>query len=70
MEEELQTEIRRLWKEVKPSALAQQIRARLSVSFDSDKSKDQWLGDHMPDYVWDLIDIAAQWGIDSKGEEK
>ncbi len=61
---ELQIKINELRKQVKPSKAAQEIRARLSVAFDSEKSKHQWLSDHMHDYVWDLIDIAAQWGID------
>ena len=65
----LEAKINKLWKKVKPSTDAQIIRARLSVSFDSKKAKDSWLSDHAPDYVWDLIDIAAQWGIEH-GKQK
>jgi hypothetical protein len=64
IQDELELKISELWRHVKPSYDAQQIRAKLSTAFDSAKSKDGWLGDHAPDYVWSLIDIAAQWGIE------
>lgn len=64
MQDELELKINELWASVKPSVEAQGIRARLSTAFDSEKSKDGWLGDHAPDYVWGLVDIAAQWGIE------
>lgn len=70
LEEELAFHISKLWLEIKPSTEAQSIRAKLSVSFDSTKAKDGWLGDLvMPDYVWELIDIAAQMGINAMKEE-
>ena len=65
LQDELESKIKELWKQVKPSHAAQEIRAKLSTAFDSEKSKDDWLGDHAPDYVWDLVDIAAQWGIEA-----
>ena len=66
---ELQLKIKELWKRIKPSAQAQQIRAALSTAFDSQKSKRQWLADHAPDYVWDLVDIAIQQGIDAAAKQ-
>lgn len=67
---ELELKVRELWKAVKPSDAAQRIRSKLSSAFDSEKSKSQWLGDHAPDYVWDLVDIAAQWGIEEEAKAK
>ena len=70
LEEELRFHVSKLWLEVKPSREAQAIRAKLSTSIDSTKAKDQWLADCVvPDYVWDLIDIAAQMGINQRSEK-
>lgn len=66
MEQLIEDEVQKLWKKEKPTEAAQQIRARLSNAFDSSKSKDRWLSDYAPDYVWDLVDIAAQWGIEAE----
>jgi hypothetical protein len=63
LQAELQKEISKLKRNVCPGYDAQEIRARLSTSFDSAASKQGWLSDHAPEYVWDLIDIAAQWGL-------
>ena len=57
-EAELTEHIRRLWLETKPSQEAQKIRSEISVAVDDKKYK-QWLLDYLPDYVWDLVDIAA-----------
>lgn len=62
-EEEIHGLIRILWLEVKPSIEAQSIRARISTEFDSPEYQ-QWAADYVPDYVWDLVDIAAQRGIE------
>jgi hypothetical protein len=63
LQAELQKEISKLKRNVCPGYDAQEIRARLSTSFDSAASKEGWLSDHAPEYVWDLIDIAAKWGL-------
>jgi len=52
------------WKEVKPSRQAQEIRARISTMVDDPRFK-QWVLDYTPDYIWNLIDISAQWGLDA-----
>lgn len=59
----LSKEMAALKRNVRPGYDAQEIRATLSTSFDSSASKEGWLSDHIPAHVWDLIDIAAQWGI-------
>ena len=70
LEEELQSQVSKLWLEVKPSKEAQVIRSKLSIAIDSPKAKDGWLADCVvPDYVWDLIDIAAQMGINQRSEK-
>lgn len=63
-EEELEALIKPLWLATKPSREAQCIRATLSNAVD-DARFPQWALDYVPDYVWDLIDIAAQRGIDA-----
>jgi hypothetical protein len=70
MDDGLQALIKPLWKTVKPSHDAQMIKSKLSVAVDDDRFK-QWALDFAPDYVWDLVDIAAQWGIEfgQKGKE-
>lgn len=60
--EELEALIKPIWLKAKPSRDAQAIRAALSVEFDDPKFS-QWPSDTIPDYVWDLVDIAAQRGI-------
>lgn len=60
--DELLKLIRPLWLATQPSKEAQAIRAALSVAVD-DGSYRQWVLDYVPDYVWDLVDIAAQKGI-------
>ena len=62
IEAELSAQIGALHKSEGITPEAQQIRAALSVSFDS-KLSDTWLGDSLPDCVWDLVDVAAQRGI-------
>lgn len=57
--------IRPLWLSTKPTAEAQAIRAELSTAVD-DGRWPQWALDYVPDYVWDLIDIAAQRGLDAR----
>ena len=64
LNEEMTVQVSKLWKEVKPSTKAQSIRAKLSTAFDSPKAKEGWLADCVaPDYMWELIDIAAQMGL-------
>ena len=63
-DDELSTLIKPLWKAAKPSREAQSIRSRLSCDFD-DGRYPQWISDYIPDYVWDLVDIAAQRGLDA-----
>lgn len=64
-EEELEALIKPVWIKTKPSRAAQEIRSSISTSFDNGKYP-QWISDYIPDYVWDLVDIAAQRGIDHK----
>lgn len=61
-DDELAALIKPLWRETKPSAEAQRIRAAISTAFD-DARLPQWASDFVPDYVWDLVDIAAERGI-------
>jgi hypothetical protein len=63
-DEEFAALIKPIWLKVKPSRQAQVIRSELSVEFDDPRIKYQWASDFIPDYVWDLVDIAAQRGID------
>lgn len=63
-DEEVEAAIKPLWLKTKPSREAQQLRSSLSVAFD-DKRFRQWSSDYLPEYIWDLVDIAAQWGIDA-----
>lgn len=58
-DDELYALIEPLWKLTKPSYEAQEIRAALSTSVDDPKCK-TWPLDAAPDYVWMLVDIAAQ----------
>lgn len=67
--EELETLIKPIWLKVKPSREAQAIRASLSVEFD-DPQYQQWVSDAIPDYVWNLVDIAAQRGKDEGRKEE
>jgi hypothetical protein len=60
-DEELEALIKPLWLAEKPGTEAQDIRARLSNDF-NDPAYNQWVSDFIPDYVWDLVDIAAQRG--------
>lgn len=62
-DEELGALIKPLWNATKPSREAQSIRAALSCDFD-DGRYPQWVSDYIPEYVWDLVDIAAQRGLD------
>jgi hypothetical protein len=55
--------IRPLWLKTKPSKEAQAIRGAISTAVDDPRCA-QWALDYTPDYVWDLIDIAAQRGIE------
>lgn len=63
-DEELAKLIKPLWLAEKPSVQAQFIRAKLSTAVDDGRLA-QWALDYVPDYVWDLIDIAAQRGINA-----
>lgn len=63
MDDELFELIKPVWLSAKPSVDAQQIRATISTEIDSGKYQERDL-DYIPTYVWDLIDIAAQRGID------
>ncbi len=66
-DEDLAALIKPLWLATRPSREAQVIRSKLSVAVDDGKYP-QWALDYVPDYVWDLVDIAAQRGINvSKG---
>jgi hypothetical protein len=62
-DKELQTLIKPLWLGARPTVQAQSIRAELSNAFDDPRCQ-TWASDQIPDYVWDLIDIAAQRGIE------
>ena len=64
-EEELTELAKALWKKEKPSVLAQSIRARLASDLDSGKfhSPDS---EYTPDYIWELIDIAAQRALNER----
>lgn len=64
-DDELQALIKPVWLATRPGRKAQNIRGRLSNDFD-DPKYDQWVSDFIPDYVWDLVDIAAQRGLDHK----
>jgi hypothetical protein len=55
--------IRPVWLLARPSREAQAIRGVLSNAFD-DPRLAGWASDQIPDYVWDLVDIAAQRGIE------
>ena len=61
-DDELAALIKPLWVATEPSADAQAIRARISTAVD-DVRYPQRVLDYVPDYVWDLLDIAAQRGI-------
>ncbi len=63
-DEDLSALIKPVWLEVKPDRAAQAIRSSLSVAFDDPRWK-QWVSDFIPHYVWDLVDIAAQRGINT-----
>ena len=56
-EDAIEAALKPIRKAVKPSEQAQRIRAQLSMEFASD---------NVPDYVWDLVDIAAQRGLEAK----
>jgi hypothetical protein len=58
-DEELRALIKPVWLAAKPSREAQGIRAALSCDFD-DPRYESWVSDFIPDYVWDLVDIAAE----------
>ena len=61
-EQDFEKHIKPIWLKTKPSREAQGIRSSLSVEFDDPRFK-QWMSDFAPEYVWDLVDIAAQRGI-------
>lgn len=63
-DDDLKGLIKPLWIAEKPSREAQGIRAELSTAVD-DGRYPQWALDYVPDYVWSLIDIAAQRGINA-----
>ncbi len=65
-DDDLAALIKPLWLAAKPSQEAQAIRAELSVAVDDGRFP-QWALDYVPDYVWDLVDIAAQRGINVNG---
>lgn len=50
-------EINALWRKTQPELNAQKIRAQLSLDIAVSVS------DSLPEYVWDLVDVAAQRGI-------
>jgi len=52
--------ITNLWQALQPSVEAQGIRARMASDLVT-------IEDELPEYVWDLIDIAAQRGIELGG---
>ena len=62
-DDELGALIRPVWLLTRPSREAQAIRGALSNAFD-DPRLPVWASDYIPDYVWALVDIAAQRGID------
>jgi hypothetical protein len=61
--EELFALAQKVWLEVKPSKEAQRIRSALTTKMDSGKYPERDF-DYVPDYVWLLVDIAAQRGLD------
>jgi hypothetical protein len=62
-DDELEALIKPVWLAAKPSREAQSIRGTLSNAFDDPRCP-SWASDQIPDYVWDLVDIAAQRGIE------
>jgi hypothetical protein len=56
-DEEMFDLIKPLWLETKPGHTAQAIRARISMFHPA--------LDDLPDYVWDLVDVAAQRGLNA-----
>lgn len=62
-DDELAALIKPVWLLARPSKEAQAIRGALSNAFD-DPRLPCWASDFIPDYVWALVDIAAQRGID------
>lgn len=68
-EADLEALIKPLWKATRPSKQAQRIRGYLTTSVD-DARFPEWALDYVPDYVWDLVDIAAQRGLDEGRAEK
>jgi hypothetical protein len=62
-DEQFEELLQPLWLAGRPSREAQNIRSKLSTDFDLPGLK-QWASDFMPDYIWLLVDIAAQRGID------
>lgn len=68
-DEEFSALIKPVWLSAKPSLEAQSIRATLSNDFD-DGRYPTWVSDYVPSYVWDLVDIAAQRGIDAAKKGK
>lgn len=56
-EDELEALINPVWLDAKPGVEAQAIRAMLCSSLDK-------IFVDIPDYVWSLVDIAAQRGIE------
>lgn len=66
-EKEIEEAARQLWLKVKPGKEAQKIRGEISTAID-DSRFPQWLLDYCPDYVWYLVDIAAQKGLEHKKE--
>lgn len=65
----IENKLRALWLAEKPSREAQSIRAILSTAVD-DSRQGGWLLDELPDYVWQLVDIAAQRGLNARLDGK
>jgi hypothetical protein len=65
----IENKLRALWLAEKPSREAQSIRAILSTAVD-DSRPGGWLLDELPDYVWQLVDIAAQRGLNARLDRK
>ncbi len=62
-DEEMGMLIKPLWLATHPGEEAQRIRSEISTTVD-DPRLPNWALDYVPDYVWDLVDVAAQRGIE------
>ena len=67
-DDELSALIKPVWIAAKPSLEAQRIRSAISCSFDDARFR-EWVSSFVPDYVWDLMDIAAQRGLEERARE-